>query len=56
MKTVTGTGLIFVSPLSVHMRYVIRLHFATSKNIAEYEGFVNGLDITIELGIKHLNI
>jgi ribonuclease HI len=56
MKTGTGTGLIFVSPLRVCMRYVIRLHFAASNNIAEYEGLVNGLHITVELGIKCLDI
>jgi ribonuclease HI len=56
MKTGTGTGLIFVSPLGVRMRYVIRLHFAASNNIAEYEGLVNGLHITVELGIKRLDV
>jgi ribonuclease HI len=56
MKTGAGTGLIFVSPLGVRMCYVIRLHFAASNNIAEYEGLVNGLYITVELGIKGLDV
>jgi ribonuclease HI len=56
MKTGTGAGLIFVSPLRVHMRYVIWLHFVASNNIAEYEGLVNGLHIAIELGIKCLDV
>jgi hypothetical protein len=38
------------------MRYVIRLHFATSNNIAEYEALVNGLHIATELGIKRLDV
>ena len=37
MKTGAGAGLIFISPLGVHVRYVIRIHFATSNNIIEYE-------------------
>ena len=37
MKTGAGTGLLFISPLGVHLRYMIRLHFAASNNAAEYE-------------------
>ena len=43
MKTGAGTGLLFILPLRVHMRYMIRLHFAASNNIAEYEALVNDL-------------
>ena len=56
MKTGAGAGLLFVSPLGVHMRYVIRIHFATSNNIAEYEALVNGLKIAIELGVRRLDV
>jgi len=49
MKTGAAAGLLFISPLGVHMRYVIRIHFAASNNIAEYEALVNGLKIDIEL-------
>jgi hypothetical protein len=51
MKTRAGAGLLFISPLGVHMRYMIRLHFAASNNVAEYEALVTGLRITIELGV-----
>jgi ribonuclease HI len=51
MKTRAGTGLLLVSPLGVHMRYIIRLHFPTSNNVAEYEALVTGLRIAIELGV-----
>jgi hypothetical protein len=51
MKVGAGTGLLFISPLRVHMRYVIRLHFAASNNVAKYEALVNGLRITIELRV-----
>jgi len=56
MKTGPGAGLLFISPLGVHMRYVIRIHFATSNNVAEYEALVNGLRTAIELGVRRLNV
>ena len=56
MKTGAGAGLLFISPLGVHMRYVIRIHFVVSINIAEYEALVNGLKITIELGVRCLDV
>jgi hypothetical protein len=51
MKTGAGAGLLFISPLGVHMRYVIRLHFAASNNVAEYEALIAGLRIAVELGV-----
>ena len=56
MKTRAGAGLLLISPLGVHMRYVIRIHFAASNNVAEYEALVNGLKITIELGVRRLDV
>ena len=38
------------------MRYVIRLHFTASNNVAEYEVLINGLRIATELGIRRLEI
>jgi ribonuclease HI len=55
MKTGAGAGLLFISPLGKHLRYVLRLHFPTSNNVAEYEALVNGLRITIELGVRRLD-
>jgi len=55
-KTGAGAGLLFVSPLIVHMRYVIKIHFAASNNVAEYEALVNGLKIAIELGVRRLDV
>jgi hypothetical protein len=34
---------------------VLRLHFLASNNVAEYEALVNGLCITIELGVRCLD-
>ena len=56
MKTGAGAGLLLISPLGVHMRYMIRLHFAASNNVAEYEALVNGLQIAIELGVRRLEV
>jgi ribonuclease HI len=55
MKTEAGAGLLFISPLGEHVRYVIRLHFLASNNVAEYEALVNGLRIAIELGVRRLD-
>jgi hypothetical protein len=44
MKAGAGAGLLFISPLGVHMRYIIPLHFPASNNI------------TIELGVQHLDV
>jgi hypothetical protein len=56
MKTGAGTGLLFISPHVEHMRYAVRLHFPTSKNMAEYEALLCGLRISIETGIKRLDV
>jgi ribonuclease HI len=56
MKTGAGAGLVFVSPLGEHMRYAVRLHFPASNNMAEYEALLCGLKITIEIGVKCLDV
>jgi ribonuclease HI len=55
MKTGAGAGLLFISPLGKRLRYVLRLHFPASNNVAEYEALVNGLHIAIELGVQRLD-
>ena len=52
MNKGTSMGLVFVSPLGVHMRYMVHLHFPSSNNVAEYEALINGLRIAIELGVR----
>jgi hypothetical protein len=34
---------------------MIRLHFPASNNVAEYEALVNGMRITVELGVRRLD-
>ena len=43
MKKGAAAGLVFVSPLGVRIRYMVRLHFPLSNNVAEYEALINGL-------------
>jgi len=51
MKKGVSSGLVFVSPLGVLMRYMVRIHFPSSNNVTEYEALINGLRITVELDI-----
>jgi ribonuclease HI len=55
MKTGAGTGLLFISPLGEHVRYVLHLRLPASNNVAEYEALVNGLRIAVELGVRCLD-
>jgi ribonuclease HI len=55
MKTGAGAGLLFISPLRKHLRYMLCLHFPASNNVVEYEALVNGLRIAIELGVRRLD-
>ena len=56
MKKGASTGLAFVSPLEVRMRYMVRIHFPSSNNVDEYEALINGLCIAIKLGIRRLDV
>ena len=56
MKKGAGVGLVFILPLGVRMRYMVRIHFPSSNNVAEYEALINNLRIAIELGIRCLDV
>ena len=56
MKKGIGAGLVFVSPLGVRMRYMVRLHFPSLNNVAEYEALINDVRIAIVLGIQRLDV
>jgi ribonuclease HI len=55
MKTEAGAGLLFISPLGKHLRYVLRLHFPASNNVVKHKALVNGLHIAIKLGVRRLD-
>ena len=49
--------MLLIAPTGVHLKYVVQMHFPqeeATNNIAEYEGLLVGLRITVELGIKRL--
>ena len=56
IKKGADIGLVFVSSLRVRLRYMVRIHFPASNNVAEYEALINGLRITVVLGIRRLDI
>jgi hypothetical protein len=43
MKEREGGRLVFISPLGVHIEYMIRYHFPVSNNNAEYMALLNVL-------------
>jgi ribonuclease HI len=51
MKEGAGVGLVLISPLGVHMEYMVQLHFPTSNNVTEYEALINGLRIAVEIRV-----
>jgi ribonuclease HI len=51
-----GAGVLFISPNKDDLRYVLRLHFPASNNIAEYEAYLHGMRIAVELGVKRLYV
>ena len=56
MKKGAGTRLVFILPLGVRIRYMVRIHFPSFNNVAEYEALINGLCIAIKLGIQRLHV
>jgi ribonuclease HI len=51
-----GVGVLFISPNKDKLRYVLRLYFPTSNNVAEYEACLHGMRIAIELDVKRLYV
>jgi ribonuclease HI len=49
-------GVVLLSPKGGQLLYVIRLHFHSTNNVAEYEAMVNDLCITAELEVQRLYI
>jgi ribonuclease HI len=49
-------GVLFISPNKDEFCDVLRLHFHTSNNTAEYEACLHGMRIAVELGVKRLYV
>jgi ribonuclease HI len=54
LKTGSDTSIILTSPQGHKLRYAIHLHFDATNNVTEYEALINGLRITIEVGVRWL--
>ncbi|KAI5022374.1 hypothetical protein ZWY2020_059104 [Hordeum vulgare] len=50
----SGAGVVIVSPKGDKLKYVLRIHFDSSNNEAEYEALLYGLRMAIALGIRRL--
>jgi ribonuclease HI len=51
-----GAGILFIAPGGEQLKYVFQLLFPASNNAAEYEALIQGLNITISLGVKSLMV
>ena len=51
-----GAGILFISPNKDKLRYVLRILFPASNNMAEYEACLHGIQLAMELGVKHLYV
>ncbi|XP_074374355.1 uncharacterized protein LOC141714753 [Apium graveolens] len=49
-----GVGIVLVSPEGHHLMSAIHLKFYATNNDAEYEALINGLKITLEMGVQNL--
>jgi len=51
-----GARILFISPNKDKLRYVLRILFPTSNNVAEYETCLHGIRLAVELGVKRLYV
>ena len=51
-----GASILFIMPTKDKLCYVLRIHFPASNNAVEYEAYLHGLRIAIELGVKCLMV
>ena len=51
-----GVGVVLFSPEEGKFQYAVRLHFPASNNVAEYEAFISGLRIAIDIGATRLYV
>jgi hypothetical protein len=49
-----GAGVVLVGPGGDQLKYVVRLEFKTTNNMAEYEALIFGLSAALSLGVHQL--
>jgi ribonuclease HI len=50
----SGAGVVLADPDGAQVKYVVRLEFKATNNMAEYEALIFGLKLALSLGIKQL--
>ncbi|KAI4973281.1 hypothetical protein ZWY2020_028989 [Hordeum vulgare] len=54
MRTGLGAGIVLMSSKGDQLKYALQIHFAASKNVAEYEALAHGLRLSREIGIRRI--
>ena len=49
-----GAGVLFISLDGKQLKYVLQILWPATKNEAEYEALLHGLQVAVSLGIKRL--
>jgi ribonuclease HI len=49
-----GAGLVLIGPGGDQLKYVVRLEFKATNNMAEYEALIFGLSAALSLGVRQL--
>src|SRR5438128_8332753 len=49
-----GAGVVLSSPTGETLKYIVRLDFKATNNMAEYEELLTGLHVTAALGVRRL--
>ena len=51
-----GAGILFMTLNKDKLRYVLRILFLASNNVAEYEACLHDIRLAVELGVKRLYV
>ena len=52
----SGIGVLLISPKGVHIPLFSRLKFPVTNNATEYESCIIGLQVTLNIGVKELEV
>ena len=55
-KQSSGTGIILIGPKKIKIEYTIRIAYAATNNVVEYEALVTGLKLANEVRVESLQI
>ena len=51
-----GAGVVLTSPIRDTVQYVLQILYTDSKNAAEYEALLHGLQVAVSMSIKRLEV